>query len=107
MLYLLLQRKNGVLIPGDESFQRRIRYVGPHTTKIEDNRTFRGVVFQFSFLTLDRTLKCKDKRGIDDFWNCFTTTKPTSTGQYWADVEYTKDGDSHIALRLLEVKDDE
>lgn len=93
--------------PGDESFQHRIRYVGPHTVKTEDNPAFRGVVFQFSFLTLDRALKCRDKRGIDDFWNCFTTTKPTSTGLDWAEVEYTKDGDSHIALRLLDVKDDE
>lgn len=93
--------------PGDESFQRRIRYVGPHTSEVEDDSNLRGVVFQFSFLTLDRTLKCKDERGIDDFWNCFTTTTPTSTGQDWAEVEYTKDGDSHIALRLLEVKDDE
>ena len=88
----------------DEHFKSRIRYVGPET-KEEDTKDFHGVVFQFSYLTLDRTLKCTDRRGVEDFWNCFTNAKLSSTGQNWAEVEFTKDGDSHVSLRLLEVED--
>ena len=91
-------------IDDDESLHKRIRYVGPSIDVDEDNDVWRGVVFQFSYLTLDRALKCKDERGVEDFWSCFTSAELSSTGKHWAPhIEFTELGDSHISLRLLEM----
>lgn len=93
-------------IEDDESFHKRIRFVGPSIDIDEDNDVWRGVVFQFSYLTLDRALKCKGERGVENFWSCFTNAELSSTGKHWAPhIEFTELGDSHISLRLLEMTD--
>lgn len=90
----------------DKSFHNRIRFVGPSIDIDEDNAAWRGVVFQFSYLTLDRALKCKGERGVENFWSCFTNAELSSTGKHWAPhIEFTELGDSHISLRLLEMSD--
>lgn len=90
----------------EDSFHDRIRFVGPSIDIDEDNDVWRGVVFQFSYLTLDRALKCKGERGVENFWSCFTNAELSSTGKNWAPhIEFTELGDSHISLRLLEIKD--
>jgi hypothetical protein len=83
----------------------RVRFVGPGT--LDDDPDVRGVVFQFSYLTLDRALKCDDYHKVEDFWACWIAAEPKkdSTGEDWADVEFTEDGDSHISLRLLKANE--
>ena len=94
-------------VEGDECFRDQIRFVGPTIDTDEDNDDWRGVVFQFSYLTLDRALKCKGERGVEKFWNCFTSAELSSKGKNWTPhIEFTGLGDSHISLRLLEMIDD-
>lgn len=86
----------------DSEFLRRIYTVAPNSSESISER--RGVVFQFSYLTLDRALKCKDTRGIDEFWSCWSSelTPTNSRARGWAEVEYTANGDSHVSLKLLD-----
>ncbi len=83
-------------------FARRIYTVGP----VHDGSTNKnpGVVYQFSYHTLNRALQCGDKRGVDAFWNCWSNPKSPIQGYLevpGVDIEFTEDGDSHISLRLL------
>ena len=83
----------------------RVRFVGPGT--LDDDKDWRGVVFQFSYLTLDRALECDDYHNVEEFWACWIAAEPKkdSRGEDWADVEFTEDGDSHISLRLLKANE--
>jgi len=83
-------------------FDQRVLAVGP--THIVDNEEDRGVVYQFSYLTLVRALHCQDQLGIERFWQCWTSDDAPSKGvndQDWVDVEFTADGDSRVGLRVL------
>jgi len=93
----------------DECFVDRIRYIEPIAKKEETESKRRGVVYQFSYLTLDRALQCKDKRGVEDFWNCFrSVTEFSPSGLIWnPNIEFTEDGDSHISLRLFNLINNE
>ena len=93
--------------PEDECFWDRIRYVGPITDDEETDRERRGVVFQFSYLTLDRALKCKEERGVEDFWACFTKEQSlSSSGRKWnPHIEFTRHGDSHVSLGIFKLND--
>lgn len=86
-----------------DEFHKRIYTVGPGG-RVDDEQQ-RGVVYQFSYLTLDRALKCADARGVDMFWECWSDTretKPSARGADWqATVEFTASGDSHVSLQLL------
>jgi hypothetical protein len=87
----------------EECIWEDVRYVGPITHDDETEVARQGVVFQLSYLTLDRAIHCKDKRGVEDFWGCFTDAQNLSTtGKLWnPQIEFTEDGDSHIPLRLF------
>lgn len=87
----------------DECIWEDVRYVGPITHDDETETARRGVVFQFSYLTLDRAIRCKNERGVEDFWACFADDANLSdTGELWnPQIEFTEDGDSHIPLRLF------
>lgn len=92
-------RPNGL----SDDFAKRIHTVGPGTN--EDNSEYKGVVFQFAYMTLDRALQCKGERGAESFWDCWNsdlTTDKTNRGKKWADVEFTANGDSHVSLILLD-----
>lgn len=83
-------------------FRERIHTVG---LRPQDSAEKRGVVFQFSFLTLDRALHCDQKRGVKEFTDCWVENEPSRTSSIatgWADVEFTTDGDSHVSLQLLD-----
>lgn len=86
-------------LASDPSFASRIHTVGPGPQDPQKEK--RGVVFQFSYLTLDRALQCQHTRGVDAFTRCWVAATPSATGRDWAVVELTADGDSHVALRLL------
>jgi hypothetical protein len=95
--------------PGDvsnEDFAGRIHTVGPD--RKETDADYRGVVYQFSYMTLDRVLRCTDElNGANQdraelFWECWSNPKNENK---WAEVEYTADGDSHVTLKLLDYKD--
>lgn len=86
----------------DPQFANRIYTVGPG--KRDPDAMKNGVVFQFSYLTLDRAIACSQSRGIEAFWSCWKNqSTPTSrTGQQWGTVEYMADGDSYVWLQLLQ-----
>ena len=87
---------------GIEPFDERIYTVGPVQPEGFDKKP--GVVYQFSYLTLDRALHCKDKRGVEGFWSCWSNIKDYEGGYLevaGVEVEFTEDGDSHVTLRLL------
>jgi hypothetical protein len=90
-------------------FWDRIHYVGPITDKEETNSEWRGVVFQFSYLTLDRALICRDQRGVEKFWSCFTDDgKLKNPALKWnPHIEFTRYGDSHVSLGIFKLIDDE
>jgi len=92
----------------DKCFWDQIRYVGPITADPETDRRRRGVVFQFSYLTLDRALKCRDERGVENFWPCFTNDKILKNpGKKWnPQIEFTRQGDSHVSLGIFKLTDD-
>ena len=87
--------------------------VAPKSPKENRSPFTRGVVFQWSYLTLDRALReeCKNARQPEEFWRCWSDTEndadhlgmksPDVHDADWADVEFTSDGDSRIKLRLL------
>ena len=78
----------------------RIRTVGPGALDL--NRSKRGVVYQFSYLTLMRALNCRNARGREALWECWSGPSEVETD--WARVEFTTDGDSVVtSLRLLKV----
>jgi hypothetical protein len=81
----------------DQSLKERIHTVG--TWPVAKTLHDRGVVYQFSYLTLDRALNCRDHRGVEALWQCFRDAEPNKT---WATVEFTDEGDSHVSLRLLD-----
>ena len=85
------------------SLASRIRFVGPGTVDNDEDK--RGVVFQFSYLTLARALTCRDERGVEAFWACWKGAPGNlkERGEDWAQVEFTADGDSHVSLQLLKV----
>lgn len=96
----------------DHGFAKRIYTVGPANEGAESEE--RGVVYQFSHMTLDRALASLD---VDDcpqlkgggetrthgfaevFWECWRTA---TTTEDWAEVEFTADGDSHVTLKMLD-----
>ena len=83
----------------------RVRTVGPG--EVDQTPSERGVVYQFSYLTLIRGLNCRNERGIDALWACWSGPYPPDKGANWADVEFTRDGDSVVtSLRLLDATDD-
>ena len=90
------------LASNDPQFASRIYTVGPG--KRDPDATKNGVVFQFSYLTLDRAIACGQSRGIDAFWNCWRNhaTPTNTTGQQWSTVEFMADGDSYVWLQLLQ-----
>ena len=86
--------------PSLDGVTDRIRTVGPGALDL--NRSKRGVVYQFSYLTLMRALNCRNARGHEALWNCWSG--PSEVGADWARVEFTTDGDSVVtSLRLLKV----
>jgi len=96
--------------PSLDGVTDRIRTVGPG--ELEINPSKRGVVYQFSYLTLIRALNCRNERGREAFWKCWSATSEVVAGQdranavgaNWAKVEFTTDGDSVVtSLRLLKV----
>lgn len=95
--------------PEDVCFWDRIHYVGPITDAEETDSERRGVVFQFSYLTLDRALKCRDERGVDNFWACFTNDQILEgAGKKWnPHVEFTRHGDAHVSLGIFKLIDDQ
>jgi len=93
-----------ILAPGIKPFDERIHTVGPVHIKPSDQDKKPGVVYQFSYLTLDRALHCKDTRGIEEFWSCWNNVEDYNEGYLEAagvKVEFTANGDSHVSLRLL------
>jgi len=83
-------------------FAERIHTVGPGRVARDPDKI--GVVFQFSYMTLDRVIRCRDERGPERFWNCWNsseTTKKIDESKRWADVEFTANGDSRVSLKLL------
>lgn len=95
----------------DDCFKDQIFYIEPITENEKSEPSQRGVVYHFSYLTLDRALKCNDERGVDNFWNCFINVSKDDMGfwgQLWnPNIEFTENGDSHISLRLVKLIDDE
>jgi hypothetical protein len=94
----------------DHVFANRIHTIGPTATETDDDR--RGVVYQFSYMTLDRTLECTDelKSATEDraesFWDCWIDKETTlKLEKNWAEVEITADGDSHVTLKMLDSDD--
>lgn len=90
-----------VFSSSDKAFVNRIHAIGLGEPDPQvDNR---GVVFQFSFLALDRALKCGKKHGVDEFWACWTDPdfEVSPIGENWAQVEFTSTGDSIVSLRIL------
>lgn len=107
----------------DEEFAKRIHTVGPD--KKETDADYRGVVYQFSYMTLDRVLQSfKTKTTEKDcstltgeggvraegfselFWDCWIDEETSiKLKKKWADVELTADGDSHVTLKLLDYRD--
>lgn len=89
--------------PDVKGISQRIKTVGPGWP--DDNAKARGVVYQFSYLTLRRALRCKTERGVEAIWSCLSRPYGSS-GKGWANVEFTNDGDSIVtSLRLLDVVD--
>ena len=89
--------------PDVTGISSRIKTVGPGWP--DDNTRARGVVYQFSYLTLMRALRCKTERGVEAIWSCLSD-RSDSSGKDWANVEFTNDGDSIVtSLRLLDVVD--
>ena len=91
----------------DREFAKRIHAVGPASNDAEPDE--KGVVYQFSNMTLGRALTCTDDLKSADrdragsFWDCWTSEDTTSKlKEKWAVVEFTADGDSHVTLRLLD-----
>ena len=90
----------------DLDFAERIRTVGP---ALERNAARRGVVYQFSFMTMQRALNCDSseawhaRRGLKEFTECWSNYEPSGIAKGWGDsIELTADGDSHVSLRLLD-----
>jgi len=87
-----------------EDFAKRIHTIDPGID--EDNDDYRGVVFQFSAMTLDRALTCKGRRGAESFWSCWIGDDRTKNEKLklkeWANVEFMADGDSRVELRMLD-----
>lgn len=93
--------------PRIQPFDDRIFTVGP--VHIEGTSKSPGVVYQFSYLTLDRALTCGKKlveeqqlRNDESFWNCWSDPETAKLGSVvGVEVEFTDNGDSHVPLRLL------
>ena len=89
----------------DREFVSRIHAITT-TAPRDPQKDSRGVVFQFSYLTLSTALECKEKRGIDDFWNCFKTSDYMSfSSKYLPEVEFTAGGESRVELRISSYED--
>ena len=109
----------------DGDFAKRIYAVGPvgdENESDEEESDEKGVVYQFSYMTLDRVLqsfetrtKEKDCSGLKGeggvradgfaelFWDCWIDKETTDNlKRTWAKVEFTADGDSHVTLKMLE-----
>lgn len=77
----------------DKEFVKRIHVIGPRP--LASHKDNPGVAFQFSFLTLDRALGCKMKRGIEEFWYCFKNIRSDTK------VFFDELGDAYVPLELL------
>jgi hypothetical protein len=94
-----------------EDVYRQIRTLGPD--KFPDSEEDRGVVHQFSFLTLDKAIRCakamRSNPGLEAFSECWEESEPRGQGPLARDwtptVELLANGDSHIPLRLLDMDD--
>lgn len=89
--------------PALDGFADRIRTVGLVSEELNEitARERRGVVYQFSYLTLWRALGCRDARGHEAFWECWSDN-PSRESTFGEQVEFTIDGDSIVtSLRLL------
>lgn len=88
----------GVLKP---AFREKILAVGPGASEFDPDK--RGVVFQFSKRTLERAWACqtatewRSDRSLEHFRECWV-----GGGDQGEEVEITANGDSRVALRLMD-----
>lgn len=93
-----------------DEMRTQVNTVAPKSPKANDLPYTRGVVFQWSYLTLDRALAlrnvkgCENVREHDEFWHCWANYgehRGVEDKDIWAEVEFTESGDSRVKLRLL------
>jgi hypothetical protein len=87
----------------EQAFAERIYTIAPN--RPEGPAIERGVVYRFTYLTLDRAMACQEQRGAEAFWSCWRSVDPATQVQDWGKVEFLANGDSHVSLMLLDHTD--